>query len=128
VRFVRSCHHIGWRKGGAGLTFGLEDLLVAVVRGHVPGVLGLAVLLFFVELVADGFDEFLAGLLEVGLWSVRGRLFLENCRFTHFESAEVSLEQRLVGSAEVLLHAGLGQAVCDTADESLVSGEGLKGR
>jgi hypothetical protein len=57
-------------QGKTGFTFGLEDLLVAVVGGHVPGVLGLAVLLFFVEVVADGFDELLAGLLEVGLWSV----------------------------------------------------------
>jgi hypothetical protein len=73
VRFVRTCHYVGWWKFGTGLTFGLEDLLVAVVRGHVPGVLGLAVLLFFVEIVADGFDELLAGLLEVGLWSVCGR-------------------------------------------------------
>jgi hypothetical protein len=71
-------HHIGWMDGGKlglGLTFGLEDLLVAVVRGHVPGVLGLAVLFFFVELVADGFDELLAGLLQAGLWSVLWSFF-----------------------------------------------------
>jgi hypothetical protein len=60
----------------------LEDLLVAAVRGHVPGVLGLAVFLIFLELVADGFDEFFAGLLEVGSWSVCGFLFLEACRIT----------------------------------------------
>jgi hypothetical protein len=53
-------------------TFGLVGLLVTVVRGHVPGVLGLAVLLFFLELVSDRFDELLAGLLEVKSWSVSG--------------------------------------------------------
>jgi hypothetical protein len=46
--------------------------------------------------------------------------------WTHFESAQVGLEQRLVGGAEVLLHTRLGQAVCDAADESLISGEGLE--
>ena len=45
---------------------------------------------------------------------------------THFESAQVGLEQGLVGGAEVLLDTGLGQAVSDAADEGLVSGEGLK--
>ena len=83
-------------------------------------------LLFFVEFVSDGFDEFLAGLLEVGLWLGFGSFLRRLQVHTHFESAEVGLEQGLVGGAEVLLHTGLGQTVCDTADESLVSGEGLQ--
>lgn len=85
-------------------------------------------LLLFLELVADCFDEFLTGLLEVVLWLVFGHFWRKLQVATHFEGAKVGLEQRLVGGAEVLLHAGLGQAVCDTADESLVSGECLEKR
>jgi len=113
---------------GGRLTFGLEDLLVAVVRGNVPRVLRLAVLLFLFELVCDRFDELRAGRLEKGLLSVWSCFFRESLVFTHFECAQVGLEQRLIGGAEVLLHTGLGQAVCDTADKGLVSGKGLENR
>jgi len=45
---------------------------------------------------------------------------------THFESVQVGLEQRLVGGADMLLDTGLGQAIYDAADESLVSDESLQ--
>lgn len=81
---------------------------------------------FLVELISDRFDELLASLLGVGLWSVCGYFPGKLQVQTHFESAQVGLEKGLVGGAEVLLDTRLGQAVCDAADKGLVSGESLK--
>jgi len=44
---------------------------------------------------------------------------------THFERFQVELEERLVDGSEVLLDARFAEAVCDTADEGPVFGEGL---
>ena len=82
-------------------------------------------LLFFIKLVCNRLNELCAGGLEVVFLSVWSYFFRILDVRTHLESAEVGLEQRPVGSAEVPLHAGLGQAVCDTADKRLVSVKGL---
>lgn len=44
---------------------------------------------------------------------------------THFECLQAELEEGLVDGSEVLLDAGLAEAVCDAADEGPVFGESL---
>jgi hypothetical protein len=45
---------------------------------------------------------------------------------TYFECLQIELEERLVDGCEVLLDAGLAEAVCDAADEAPVFDERLE--